>query len=57
MLGEMKVLLWQRNYERWENMARKEPKNRVDIITVFLENDKKILILKSSQKVKTMKTK
>ncbi|MRN40191.1 MAG: hypothetical protein FIO02_04015, partial [Nitrosopumilales archaeon] len=38
-------------------MARKEPKNRVDIITVFLEHDKKILILKRSQKVKTMKTK
>ena len=57
MLGEMKVLLWQRDYERWENMASKEPKNRVDIITVFLEHDKKILILKRSQKVKTMKTK
>ena len=38
-------------------MATKEPKNRVNIITVFLEHDKKILILKRSQKVKTMKTK
>jgi 8-oxo-dGTP pyrophosphatase MutT (NUDIX family) len=32
-------------------------KNRVNIVTVFLEHDKKILILKRSQKVKTMKTK
>ena len=38
-------------------MATKEPKNRVNIITVFLEHDNKILILKRSQKVKTMKTK
>jgi len=53
----MKVLLLQRDYERWENMATKKPKNRVNIITVFLEHDKKILILKRSQKVKTMKTK
>jgi 8-oxo-dGTP pyrophosphatase MutT (NUDIX family) len=37
-------------------MATKEPKNRVNIITVFLEHDNKILILKRSQKVKTMKT-
>jgi 8-oxo-dGTP pyrophosphatase MutT (NUDIX family) len=41
----------------WENMDTKEAKNRVNIITVFLEHDKKILILKRSQKVKTMKTK
>jgi len=38
-------------------MATRESKNRVNIITVFLEHDKKILILKRSQKVKTMKTK
>ena len=38
-------------------MATREFKNRVDIVTVFLEHDKKILILKRSQKVKTMKTK
>ena len=38
-------------------MATRESKNRVSIITVFLEHDKKILILKRSQKVKTMKTK
>lgn len=38
-------------------MATKEFKNRVNIVTVFLEHDKKILILKRSQKVKTMKTK
>jgi len=38
-------------------MATREFKNRVNIVTVFLENDKKILILKRSQKVKTMKTK
>jgi len=38
-------------------MDTKEPKNRVNIITVFLEHDNKILILKRSQKVKTMKTK
>ena len=38
-------------------MATREFKNRVNIVTVFLEHDKKILILKRSQKVKTMKTK
>ena len=38
-------------------MATKEIKNRVNIVTVFLEHHKKILILKRSQKVKTMKTK
>ncbi len=38
-------------------MATKEFKNRVNIVTVFLEHHKKILILKRSQKVKTMKTK
>ena len=40
-----------------KNMATSEPKNRVNVITVFLEHDKKILILKRSQKVRTMKTK
>ncbi len=40
-----------------KNMATSEPKKRVNVITVFLEHDKKILILKRSQKVKTMKTK
>jgi 8-oxo-dGTP diphosphatase len=39
------------------NMATSKPKNRVNVITVFLEYDKKILILKRSQKVRTMKTK
>jgi len=39
-----------------KNMATSEPK-RINVITVFLEHDKKILILKRSQKVKTMKTK
>src|ERR1700693_1695100 len=57
ILGEMKVLLWQAPYVRSKNMATKELKNRVNIITVFLEHDNKILILKRSQKVKTMKTK
>jgi len=38
-------------------MTTREFKNRVNIVTVFLEHDKKILILKRSQKVKTMKTK
>ncbi|MFZ0511248.1 MAG: NUDIX domain-containing protein [Candidatus Nitrosopolaris sp.] len=38
-------------------MATSEPKNMVNVITVFLEHDKKILILKRSQKVRTMKTK
>jgi len=38
-------------------MAIREFKKRVNIVTVFLEHDKKILILKRSQKVKTMKTK
>src|SRR6266487_4143505 len=38
-------------------MATKEPKNKMAIITVFLEHHKKILILKRSQKVKTMKAK
>ena len=38
-------------------MATRESKNKMNIITVFLEHDKKILILKRSQKVKTMKTK
>jgi 8-oxo-dGTP diphosphatase len=37
-------------------MAKSEPK-KVNVITVFLEHDRKILILKRSQKVKTMKTK
>ena len=37
-------------------MAKGEPK-KVNVITVFLEHDKKILILKRSQKVKTMKAK
>jgi 8-oxo-dGTP pyrophosphatase MutT (NUDIX family) len=40
-----------------KNMTTSEPKKRVNVITVFLEHDKKILILKRSQKVKTMKTK
>ena len=40
-----------------KNMATSEPKNRVNVITVFLEHDEKILILKRSQKVRTMKTK
>jgi 8-oxo-dGTP diphosphatase len=40
-----------------KNMATSKPKNRVNVITVFLEHDKKILILKRSQKVRTMKTK
>jgi 8-oxo-dGTP diphosphatase len=40
-----------------KNMATRGSKNTVNIITVFLEHDKKILILKRSQKVKTMKTK
>ena len=39
-----------------KNMATSEPK-RINVITVFLEHDKKILILKRSQKVKTMKAK
>jgi 8-oxo-dGTP diphosphatase len=39
------------------NMVASESKNRVNVITVFLEHDKKILILKRSRKVKTMKTK
>jgi 8-oxo-dGTP diphosphatase len=38
-------------------MAIREFKKGVNIVTVFLEHDKKILILKRSQKVKTMKTK
>jgi 8-oxo-dGTP diphosphatase len=38
-------------------MPKSEPKNRVNVTTVFLEHEKKILILKRSQKVKTMKTK
>jgi 8-oxo-dGTP pyrophosphatase MutT (NUDIX family) len=38
-------------------MATREFKKRVNIVAVFLEHDKKILILKRSQKVKTMKTK
>lgn len=38
-------------------MATREFKNRVNIVTAFLEHDKKILILKRSRKVKTMKTK
>jgi 8-oxo-dGTP diphosphatase len=38
-------------------MATGESKKRINIITVFLEHDKRILILKRSQKVKTMKTK
>lgn len=38
-------------------MATRESKIRIKIITVFLEHGKKILILKRSQKVKTMKTK
>jgi 8-oxo-dGTP diphosphatase len=37
-------------------MANDEPR-KVNVITVFLEHHKKILILKRSQKVKTMKTK
>lgn len=39
------------------NMVANESKNRVNVITVFLEHDKKILILKRSRKVRTMKTK
>lgn len=38
-------------------MTTSKPKNRVKVITVFLEHDKKILILKRSQKVRTMKAK
>src|SRR5215831_3634885 len=37
-------------------MAKSDPK-RVNVVTVFLEHDKKILILKHSQNVKTMKAK
>jgi 8-oxo-dGTP diphosphatase len=39
------------------NMVASESKNMVNVITVFLEHDKKILILKRSRKVRTMKTK
>jgi 8-oxo-dGTP diphosphatase len=39
------------------NMVASDSKNRVNVITVFLEHDKKILILKRSRKVRTMKTK
>ena len=44
------------DYKISKDMAKSQPK-RVNVITVFLEYDKKILILKRSQKVKTMKTK
>jgi 8-oxo-dGTP diphosphatase len=45
------------DYKISKDMTKSQPKNRVNVITVFLEHDKKILILKCSQKVKSMKTK
>jgi 8-oxo-dGTP diphosphatase len=54
MEGNMRYIL--PDYKILKDMAKSEPK-RVNVITVFLEHDKKILILKRSQKVKTMKTK
>lgn len=54
MEGNIRYILF--DYKISEDMAKREPK-RVNVVTVFLEHDKKILILKRSQKVKTMKTK
>lgn len=54
MEGNIRYILFE--YKISEDMAKREPK-RVNVVTVFLEHDKKILILKRSQKVKTMKTK
>ena len=54
MEGNIRYILFV--YKISKDMAKREPK-RVNVVTVFLEHDKKILILKRSQKVKTMKTK
>ena len=54
MEGNIRYILF--DYKISKDMAKREPK-RVNVVTVFLEHDKKILILKRSQKVKTMKTK